>query len=114
VKAMPLFFMILNYIESLIHITENEHRGVLGKINKYSGDILAGAAGHLIGRSVTPTYGDGVGGLSGVGAYGAYKLYDRKNENNKSISGSLVGAGLGATSSELGLRALKQYTNYAI
>jgi len=102
--------MILKFTDELIQITENENRGVFGKINKYAGDIGAGAASHVLNRVIGKSQGDGVGALSGLGAYTAYKMHDLGFKNyhntNKSASGSLVGAGLGAGISELIMRKL--------
>jgi len=102
---------LLECIDRLI-AEEGEYRGVIGKLNKYSGDIVAGAVSHLAGRAVGANTNDpGASTLAKLGIYGAYKTRDIASNNyqntGKSISGSGIGALIGSGLAEAGFQALK-------
>jgi len=102
---------LLDHIDRLIS-EEGEYSGVTGKINKYSGDIMAGAMAHLAGRAAgASTHDPGTSALTGLGVYGAYKAHDlatnKHHTTGKSMSGSGIGASIGAGLAEAGLRGLK-------
>ncbi len=101
--------MLLRNIDNLIQET------VFEKLKKYSGDIGAGAVGHLAGVANSHyTHSDPVAHAGVVGAYKAYDVGSQNYQNKqKSIGGSVVGVATGNVLSRLAIHGAQKFHDYS-
>lgn len=102
---------LLNLIDNLIK-ENDDYSGITGKLRKYSGEITAGAIGSIAGKIAghnDPLLGHLVHG----GIYSGYKINDHLSgsfdNENKSRSGSLVGALVGTGLGQLASTITKKH-----